>query len=142
MFPCYGLRPKHKACGFLRDALCSQHFQYESNYSHVTLGIQKLIVETETVSHTCVKKLKILWHSTWSRSDIRMEDHSIIDESMVDNTARRNCSDNVSMRVLIEIATGMLQSCVSHFEMLYSLLHNLVSRPLSGNKFTCYTMLN
>ena len=54
----------------------------------MTLGIQKPIVETKTVSHTRVKKLKILWQSTWSRSDIWVEDHSIIDESMVDNAAR------------------------------------------------------
>ena len=33
--------------------------------------------------------------STWSRSDIQVEDHSInIDDSMVDNAARLNCNNN------------------------------------------------
>ena len=44
---------------FIWDALCSQHFEYGSNYGHVTFGIRvsKLLVETETVSQ--VKKLMI-----------------------------------------------------------------------------------
>ena len=38
-----------------------------------------------------------LWPSTWSRSNIRMKDHSVTDEFMIDNTARVvACLDNVS----------------------------------------------
>ena len=36
-----------------------------------------------------VKNLMIkLWQSIWSRSDIQVGDHFVIDESMVDNAAR------------------------------------------------------
>ena len=39
------------------DALCSQHFEYGSNYGHVTFRIQKLTVEPEAVSQ--MKKVMI-----------------------------------------------------------------------------------
>ena len=42
---------------WLRDALCSQHFEYGSNYGHVTFRTQKLIVEPEAVSQ--MKKVMI-----------------------------------------------------------------------------------
>ena len=50
-------------------------------------GTQKLLVEPEAVSQ--VKKVMIYdsLHA-WSRSDVQVEDHSVIDESMVDNAAR------------------------------------------------------
>ena len=42
---------------WLRDALCSQHFEYRNNYGHVTFRIQKLIVDPEAVSQ--MKKVMI-----------------------------------------------------------------------------------
>ena len=39
------------------DTLCSQHFEYVSNYGPVTFGIQKLLVEPEAVSQ--VKKYTV-----------------------------------------------------------------------------------
>ena len=56
------------------DALCSQHFEYESNYGRVTFGIQKLVVEPEA--------------EAISQGKNRVEDHSVIDDSMVFNTVR------------------------------------------------------
>ena len=70
-------------------------FTTESNYGHVTFDIQKLAVKPArgTESLMQVKNLYIfimikLWQSIWSRSDIQVGDHFVIDESMVDNAAR------------------------------------------------------
>ena len=48
--------------------------------------------------------------STWSRSDIRVEGHFVIDESMVDNAVRCSCMLSYVSRYML---TGMLQPCVS-----------------------------
>ena len=48
--------------------------------------------------------------STWSRSDIRVEGHSVIDESIVDNAVRCSCMLSYVSRYML---TGMLQPCVS-----------------------------
>ena len=69
------------------DALCSQHFEYTSDYGHVTFGMQKLLLSRRQSLMYAVEEANDLRQSIWSKSDIRVEDLSIIDESVVDIAA-------------------------------------------------------
>ena len=116
----------------LWDALCSQHFEYGSNYGHVTFSIQKHSVEPEAVSQ---EKTLIIHGSLHGPGQIYRWNINFMNESMVDNTARCSCSDNVSRYILNSHDAGMLQPCVSHTVRCY------ISRHVFQVSFLCLFLL-
>ena len=112
------------------------HFVYNTWSTEVIMVMWRLVYKT----HWAGGRLsgEDLRQSTWSRSDIRVEDRSIIDESMVDNPSR--CSWHAQVNLWKQVATywTWYRPCVS-LVFVTSVSHT-ARCYISGHGFNCLSV--